>query len=251
MSDASGTADTVSSQAFTREQFKGYVDGLNPTWRVVGWAQPLGRAEQDRLQVQLVENASVLDTTTADIFRGDLLDAQIGDGRFGFLLRIPQRLFDGQRHKFTIQVADLDGNNELGDLDVALPKRAPARDQGRSPKTGAGLLRTVLAHRHASAEYDALSEAGELTRVLERIAVAYDHATALGCLYIHVLRRRIDADGLQTRLTRLSQSPDELEAVVREVLASDEARTLYRRGSENPFPDIKALEIWTRLRRLS
>jgi hypothetical protein len=87
--------------------------------------------------------------------------------------------------------------------------------------------------------------------VLADIAHAYDQATALGLLYVHVLRRRIDHDGLKTRLTRLSTAPAELTTIVREVLASDEAKLLYRPGSSHRFPDISALDVWTRLRRFT
>jgi len=230
-------------------EFKGYVDGLNHQWRIVGWARPLAPDTQ-RLQVQLTENDTVLDTTLADMFRGDLLGAMIGDGKYGFSLKIPQSLFDGFRHTLFVRAMGVTGENQLGKLEVALPNRTPKK-AGGAPRTAAELLAGILPNLESREQLDLESHAPELTRVLESIARIYDHATALGLLYIHVLCRRIDNEGLQTRLTRLSNIPGEMGTIVSEVLASDEARNLYITGAANRFPDISALEAWTRLRRLT
>jgi len=244
------TADSRPESKRAPADFEGYVDGLNHQWRVIGWARAL-LDNPERLQVQLVEDGSVLDTAVADIFRGDLLGARKGDGQYGFSLKIPAKVFDGSRHTLLVQVAD--GAAEppsIGTLDVVLPNRAPPKALGAAPKTAYDVLQTVLPRRiQADAQPEAY--ATEITNMLADIARTYDHATALGLLYVHVLHRRIDHDGLQTRLTRLSAAPAELSTVVREVLASDEAQRLYRPGSAHRFPDISALEVWTRLRRFT
>jgi len=243
------TADQASPAA-PRADFEGYVDGLNHQWRVIGWARAL-HDDPERLQVQLVEHGSVLDTAMADIFRGDLLGARKGDGQYGFSLKIPAKLFDGSRHTLLVQVEGrAAAAATIGTLNVALPNRAPPKALGAAPKTAYEVLQTVLPPR-ASADAQPEAHAAEITNVLAEIARAYDHATALGLLYVHVLHRRIDHDGLQTRLTRLSAAPAELATVVREVLASDEAKNLYRPGSAHRFPDISALDVWTRLRRFT
>jgi hypothetical protein len=229
--------------------FKGYVDGLSHQWRVVGWARPL-LPDIERLQVQLLENDDVLDSAIADMFRGDLLGAMIGDGKFGFSLKIPARLFDGMRHTLLVCIGGVPGSDVVGKLEVALPNRATSKAPGLAVGTASDLLAAILPHRRTE-EADADARAAELTRVLDAIARSFDHATALGCLYVHVLRRRIDHDGLQTRLTRLSNAPGDLATVVREVLASEEAKNLYKPGSAHRFPDISALEVWTRLRRFT
>jgi hypothetical protein len=229
--------------------FEGYVDGLNHQWRVIGWVRAL-QDDPERLHVQLVEDGSVLDTAMADIFRGDLLAARKGDGQYGFSLKIPAKLFDGSRHTLLVRVAGRAAPSGIGTLDVALPNRTPPKALGAAPRTAYDVLQTVLPQR-ISAGVAPEAQAAELTRVLAEIARTYDQATALGMLYVHVLRRRIDHDGLQTRLTRLSAAPAELATVVREVLASDEANRLYRPGSAHRFPDISALEVWTRLRRIT
>lgn len=227
--------------------FKGYVDGLSHQWRVVGWVRPL-MSDVERLQVQLFENDSVLDTASANMFRGDLLGASIGDGKYGFSLKIPQRLFDGSRHTFLVRAPSIAGANIVGKLDVALPNRAPPKT-GAAPRTAAELLNSILPGRERAEDFDLDKQGPELTRVLEIIAGIYDQATALGLLYIHVLRRRIDNDGLQTHLTRLSSAPSALATIIDEVLKSEEARGLYAGGSATRFPDIALLETWTRLRR--
>jgi hypothetical protein len=249
--DQAAPAECVSAearpQAMETPDYEGYVDGLNPQWRVIGWARPL-LAGQDRLHVQLVEDGAVLDATVADMFRGDLLGARIGDGQYGFSLRIPAKLFDGSRHTLLVRVAGDAAPDGVGTLDLALPNRAPPKALGAAAKTACEVLHAVLPPR-ISDEALPEAQAAEITQALAAVARNYDHATALGLLYVHVLRRRIDHDGLQTRLTRLSAAPAELATVVREVLASDEAKRLYRQGSAHRFPDISALDVWTRLRR--
>jgi hypothetical protein len=247
--EASATPSSSSAEAPAGGSvaFKGYVDGLSHQWRVVGWVRPL-LADVERLQVQLIENDSVLDTASANMFRGDLLGAMIGDGKYGFSLKIPQRLFDGSRHTFLVKAPAVAGANLVGKLEVALPNRAPQK-VGAGPRNAAELLSSILPARERAEDFDLEEQGPELNRVLENIARIYDQATALGLLYIHVLRRRIDNDGLQTRLTRLSNAPSDMATIISEVLCSEEARTLYTSGSASRFPDIALLEAWTRLRR--
>ncbi len=241
--------ETEPAQAPPPAGFNGYVDGLNHQWRVIGWARPL-LPDIERLQVQLLEGGDVLDTAMADLFRGDLLGAMIGDGKFGFSLKIPVRLFDGMRHTLLVCVGGVPGPAIVGRLDVALPNRATSKAPGLVSGSATELLAAILPNRGTD-EAETEARAADLTHVLGSIASAFDHATALGLLYVHVLRRRIDHDGLQTRLTRLSSAPEELATVIREVLASEEAKNLYKPGSGHRFPDISALEVWTRLRRLA
>ena len=239
---AQGEPDPASTATF-----RGYVDGLNQDWRIVGWVRSLV-SDEDHLGVQLLEGEVVLDSVVADFFRGDLVDAKLGTGHSGFLLKIPEALFDGLRHSLSVCVAGVPAPNLLGSLVVALPNRGRAKSRAGQSKSAMELVRDVLAHRPAARDYDPHLEAKALTRVLEAIAATYDTATALGLLYIHVLRRRIDADGLQTRLTRLSMSETDMARVVSEVLESEEAQALYKAGAEARFPDIAALEISTQLR---
>jgi hypothetical protein len=182
------------------------------------------------------------------MFRGDLLGAMIGDGKYGFSLKIPQGLFDGSRHTFLVRAPGVAGANIVGTLDVALPNRAPTKT-GAAPRNAADLLNAILPDRKAAEDFDLEEQGPELTRVLEIIARIYDQATALGLLYVHVLRRRIDNDGLQHRLTRLSNAPADMATIVSEVLTSDEARNIYSSGSTARFADIALLEAWTRLRK--
>ncbi len=241
------TGEDIAAPPPESAAFKGYVDGLSHQWRVIGWVRPL-LSDVERLQVQLVENDSVLDTASANMFRGDLLGAMIGDGKYGFSLKIPQGLFDGSRHTFLVRAPGVAGANIVGTLDVALPNRAPTKT-GAAPRNAADLLNAILPDRKAAEDFDLEEQGPELTRVLEIIARIYDQATALGLLYVHVLRRRIDNDGLQHRLTRLSNAPADMATIVSEVLTSDEARNIYSSGSTARFADIALLEAWTRLRK--
>ncbi len=183
---------------------EGYIDGLDARWHVVGWARAVLTAEE-RLKVELIEEERVVSSDTAMRFRGDLLDARRGDGKYGFQLSIPTSLFDGRRHSFTVRVAPPDEPVVLGQLDIILPSRLPKSAGVRETTakvTAAQLVESVLGGAVAQPALYLETYAQHLTKALDAVAREHDFATALGLLYVHILRRRIDEGGLQTRLTR-------------------------------------------------
>jgi hypothetical protein len=227
----------------------GYIDGPDAKWRVVGWAQPLPPGPR-RLDVHLLENDTELAVARAERFRGDLLEAGIGDGTYGFVLPLPARLFDGLRHKFSIHADGPAGPEPLGELDVALPSRPPAMLGGQDHATQKAmrLLQQALHRPDRPNNTDLRAYAAELTRTMKDIVNTYDYATALGLLYVHILRRRIDDGGLQSRLHRLAVDPDILSEIIWDVLTSDESRARHHGHQELGFPDLAPLLAWTGLR---
>ena len=229
---------------------EGYIDGLDSRWHVVGWARVL-QTSDERLKVELIEEGDAVAVDMAIRFRGDLLDAGRGDGKYGFQLSIPTSLFDGRRHGFAVRVAPPHEPVELGQLDIILPSRLPKSGgvQEATPKvTAARLVESVLGNAVAQPALYLETYIQHLTKALDAVAREYDFATALGLLYVHILQRRIDEGGLQTRLTRLSKNPGQLGEVVSEVVESDEAQARIKRSSGYHLPDIEAVRAWTRLR---
>ncbi len=228
--------------------WEGYVDGLDPRWNVVGWVRVPARPER-RLTVGLMAGDTVIATDTALRFRGDLVAVNYGDGHYGFHLAIPGRFFDGGRHKLAVRVLGEAGEAILGQLEITLPSRPPRRAEPGEEVKAANLVAAVIGTRRAATPAELETFAQELSEALELVARQYDAATAIGLLYVHVLRRRADEDGMQTRLTRLSRDPDQLDEVVREVVFSDEAVASLRGGAGLQLPALTAIRAWTRLRR--
>ncbi|WP_298283258.1 hypothetical protein [Acidocella sp.] len=230
---------------------EGYVDGLDPRWNVVGWVRMPARPER-RLSVGLLAEEVLIATDTALRFRGDLLAARYGDGNYGFHLAIPGRFFDGGRHRLAVRVLGEDSETVLGRLELTLPARPPRRaEPQRETAKAAALVAEVLGARAEITPAELEGFAQDLSEELGSIARHYDAATAIGLLYVHVLRRRADEDGLQTRLTRLSQTPEQMSEVVREVVFSDEAAVSLRQGTGGRLPSLAPLRAWARLRRFA
>ncbi len=231
--------------------FEGYMDGLDSRWNVVGWARSLPEVEE-RLTVELVEDGRAVSSDIAIRFRGDLLAAKRGDGRYGFQLAIPTSLFNGMRHSFTVRVAQPGTANVVGQLDIILPSRLPKTAGGGGVElvSAAKLVESVLDGGVAQTPQYLETYILHLTRALEAVVREYDFVTALGLLYIHILRRHIDESGLQTRLTHLSQNPEQLGAVVTEVVYSEEAQSRIKNTNGYHLPDLEAILAWTRLRSI-
>jgi len=250
---AAALDQATSSETAAPPTVEGYIDGLDSRWHVVGWARSLLVADE-RLKVELIEEGRLVSSEVAMRFRGDLLDARRGDGKYGFQLSIPASLFDGMRHSFAVRVAPPGELAVLGQLDIILPSRLPKAAGGQeAPGTvsAAKLVESVFGGNVAQPAQYLETYVQHLTTALDTVAREFDFATALGLLYVHILRRRIDEGGLQTRLTRLSKNPEQLGDVVREVMHSDEAQSRIKRPSGYHLPDLEAIRAWTRLRPIS
>lgn len=231
-------------------QVEGYIDGLDARWNVVGWARSF-LAVDERLKVELVEDGQAVSAEMAMRFRGDLLDAGRGDGQYGFQLSIPAHLFDGLRHRLSVRVAAPAQPAVLGQLDIVLPSRLPKSagvEDSPSKISAARLVESVLGGGMAQPAHALDGYVRQLSEALSAVAQNFDFTTALGLLYVHVLRRRIDEGGLKSRLTQLLQDPDRLGHVVREVVLSEEAQGRIKRQSGYCLPDLEAIRAWTRLR---
>ena len=69
---------------------------------IVGWA--IDRSDPETfIQLTLIVDGVVIRKFVADIYRGDLFNAGVGNGRHGFSEPLPKRLFDGQLHEIVVR----------------------------------------------------------------------------------------------------------------------------------------------------
>lgn len=81
-------------------QIQGCFDGIRGTI-AVGWARDASRP-QDRVPVELFAGKRLVARSEASRFRGDLKEANIGDGAHAFEFLLPADLFDGRVHQLTV-----------------------------------------------------------------------------------------------------------------------------------------------------
>lgn len=89
-----------------RPLFQGHVDTVQPD-RVVGWAWNKNHPDE-RISVDLLIDGTVQATVRAEVFRKDLLDAGIGDGRYGFSLLVPDEAVSTGRSEFRVRFSGTD-----------------------------------------------------------------------------------------------------------------------------------------------
>ncbi|MEM0325266.1 MAG: hypothetical protein QXW35_05160 [Candidatus Aenigmatarchaeota archaeon] len=70
---------------------------------VIGWAANFTNLNE-RLRVTLLVDENPVKETIANLFRKDLLEAKIGDGRYGFVIQIPKIFFDGKMYEISVKV---------------------------------------------------------------------------------------------------------------------------------------------------
>ncbi|MDW8135756.1 MAG: hypothetical protein RMI74_03035 [Thermodesulfobacterium sp.] len=73
--------------------------------RVLGWVYNMNNL-QERLKVSLYVNDKPVSKGLAILYREDLYKNKIGDGKYGFSLRIPDQYFDGKEHTVKVKVED-------------------------------------------------------------------------------------------------------------------------------------------------
>lgn len=79
------------SAVITPGPLRGFIDRIEGAWKIIGWAQDEGHPELPVLLEVLLEDR-VIGTVLACTFRGDLLEAKVGQGRYGFVFRSPVKI---------------------------------------------------------------------------------------------------------------------------------------------------------------
>lgn len=83
--------------------------------RLSGWIQNTTKPEH-RVSISVFENNRIVATTVADIYRDDLKNAGVGDGKCGFMATLDESILDGNIHELT--VIDKDSAIELGSFEL-------------------------------------------------------------------------------------------------------------------------------------
>lgn len=98
------TEEAPLPQPLPSHDIKGSLDTLDNTGWVTGWVFNNASADE-RLQVEILADGIPVADTVADLFRPDLQQAGIGDGRHGFECMLPDALLDGSIHSIEVREA--------------------------------------------------------------------------------------------------------------------------------------------------
>ncbi|MFX1298204.1 MAG: hypothetical protein ACFFD2_25540, partial [Promethearchaeota archaeon] len=82
-------------------KFEGYLDSIDLN-TIIGWAWDKNNPNTP-IEVDIYDSDILLAKVSANIFRTDLLDANIGDGRHGFFYNIPFYLKNGKEHTILVK----------------------------------------------------------------------------------------------------------------------------------------------------
>src|SRR6266446_6540810 len=92
---------TETSTAASKSDYEGKIDRADYS-NIAGWAWNKNQPDSP-IQVDLYNADLLIGTVTADLFRKDLLNARIGNGRHGFVLTTPASLKDGKPHSISLR----------------------------------------------------------------------------------------------------------------------------------------------------
>jgi hypothetical protein len=119
----SGTNSELANSPLTLTviQVEGSVDGADSTL-IAGWARNKGQPEVP-IKVDIYDGSTLIATVPADQLREDLVEAKIGNGKYGFAFPTPPALRDGKAH--TIRVVASGTNSDLDGSPKAVTLKSP------------------------------------------------------------------------------------------------------------------------------
>ena len=89
---------------FKKPKIKGFLDGVEDGY-VYGWAFNEDNPDE-RLEIVIYADGEPVAEGVADEFREDLLKAGIGDGKYGFKIKLPEMLMDEHEYIIKAKVAN-------------------------------------------------------------------------------------------------------------------------------------------------
>jgi hypothetical protein len=122
-------------------QMYGNVDGLDNERRLAGWAWTAAAQPDEPVSIHVYERDVLMAQGLADHYRPDVKAAGYGDGKAGFLLPLPEPVFDGATHRFEVRML-FAGGSLTRMHDVFLPSSRlpdapqPARETGSERQGG-------------------------------------------------------------------------------------------------------------------
>lgn len=82
------------------KKFKWHIDRCDE-FGIKGWIMDEDALDKS-MQINIFIDEKSIGTATADIFRPDVLAAGFGNGKYGFLVPIPNEFYDNAEHKFNL-----------------------------------------------------------------------------------------------------------------------------------------------------
>jgi GT2 family glycosyltransferase len=111
-------------------RISGYFDDCNLNL-VSGWAYNKDAVDEP-CRIEVLADGEIVVTALANMFRGDLVDAGIGDGKHAFKVALPENLFDDKEHTIEVREAStgkvLEGSPKS--FRAAFPNRGDTRLDG-------------------------------------------------------------------------------------------------------------------------
>jgi hypothetical protein len=218
----------------------GFVDTIDPSWRILGWAFDRNSPSR-RLVVRLLEDGVVLSEAIAERYRQDVADAQYGDGSSGFMLDLPSTMFDGRVHHLSVFAGSYGSQKLIGKpFELALPARLKRRKESRQR---ASELLNVIGQLPRSALQEE-SAGSTLDDILRRLTSRFGTAVALDLLYVYLLGRHIDPNGLEEGLRLLEENEQSYKLLVQQVLRSPEYVSTNKWGYAAGLASPTVLSAW-------
>ncbi len=122
------------SPAETGGRYQGWIDRVDAQ-HVAGWAWDLTRPERT-VDVEVYDGDHRIATAPAGLYRPDLVEAGIGNGRHGFLYPVADALRDGRKHKITVRAAGTDFRLKGGPVRLRCRSGEPPSDDYRTLNLG-------------------------------------------------------------------------------------------------------------------
>jgi hypothetical protein len=115
-------------------QIYGNIDGLDNERRLAGWTWTAAADADEAASIQVYENDVLIAQGLADHYRPDVKAAGYGAGKAGFLLPLPDAVFDGAIHRFEVRMLSA-GGSLVRLHDVFLPSTRPRNAQQPAHET--------------------------------------------------------------------------------------------------------------------
>jgi hypothetical protein len=109
---------------------KAVIGGVNPQGDITGWAC-VPDAPTRRARISIFSDGDLVTSGLADLPRPEVGEAGFGDGNSGFALHLPERMFDGALHTFSLVAEAPDAEPLVADITVELKRPTPPQPAPR------------------------------------------------------------------------------------------------------------------------
>lgn len=219
----------------------GHVDGIFDG-HVCGWAWDPSDPKR-KVEVQILDRGRVIARAVADLFRQDLAESKIGDGKYHFRIPVPASLITDQQRYLSV-IARVSGGEELPGSPITHVGDLALEANQKHHLSIDDLLRENVEKVRNTQGADARNLIFHTASCLRDVERQYGISASLSFAYVFLLRRNIDPEAFKSRKQAIQQRITTYEEVIQGILQSDEFLSL---GYQHiVWPDDKEfpLEIW-------